>query len=189
MTMLEKTTGADRITRSADVKVWDIAVRLFHWSLVSVFALAWISGDEWDRVHEAAGYVIAGLIAFRVIWGFIGSKHARFADFVFKPSTIYHYIRDSLRHRARRYIGHNPAGAAMVFTLLVSLVVTVASGIMMTTNTFWGVEWVEELHEFTANLTLVLVFLHVAGVIYASVENRENLVRSMITGFKRRQPD
>ncbi|VAV94548.1 Ni,Fe-hydrogenase I cytochrome b subunit [hydrothermal vent metagenome] len=171
---------------SATVKVWDIAVRIFHWSLVISFVIAWITADEWDKVHEIAGYVIGGLLILRVIWGFVGSKHARFSDFIYKPTTVLAYLRDSLTRKAKRYIGHNPAGGAMAIALLVTLTAAIVSGIASTTNMFWGVEWMEELHELTANATLVLVFLHIVGVIYASYEHKENLVKSMITGFKRR---
>jgi len=178
--------SADRDTRSAEVKVWDIAVRIFHWSLVAGFALAWVSGDEWDRIHEIAGYVVGGLIAFRLVWGLVGSKHARFSDFVFKPSTVIDYMRDSMFLRAKRYLGHNPAGGAMVIALLLSIIAVTATGIALTTNTFWGSEWMEELHEVTVNLTLVLIGLHIMGVIFASFQHRENLVKALFTGFKRR---
>ncbi len=185
MSTIENTPRAGRSQRPAEVKVWDIAIRSFHWSLVISYVLVWVSADEWDRLHELAGYVIGGLIGFRLIWGMVGSKHARFSDFIYKPSAVYFYLRDSLFHRAKRYLGHNPAGGAMIIALLLSLIAATISGIAMTTNTFWGSEWVEELHEITANLTLVLVILHLAGVVYSSVAHGENLVRSMISGFKR----
>lgn len=167
------------------VKVWDLFVRIFHWSLVSLFALAWATGDEWESVHEAAGYAIAALITARIIWGFAGTRHARFSSFIFRPSTVLSFLRDSVFMRARRYIGHNPAGGAMVMALLVLLGVISASGYAMTTTMFWGIEWVEDLHKAAVNITLVLIVLHVAGVILASVEHKENLVRAMFTGRKR----
>lgn len=171
--------------RPAFVKVWDPFVRLFHWSLVSAFAIAWISADEWDLVHEYAGYIVAGLIGLRVIWGLIGARYARFTDFFYKPSVIFGYLKDSLSLKAKRYLGHNPAGGAMVLALLLSLAAVSATGIMMTTETFWTAEWVEEVHEAAANLTLGLVILHVAGVVFSSLEHRENLIKSMFTGLKR----
>jgi cytochrome b len=186
MTITDNTHEAGRTERPAEVKVWDIAVRLFHWSLISAFAIAWLSADEWDQLHEVAGYMVGGLIAFRLIWGVIGSKYARFSDFVYKPSTITKYMRDIWFNKTKRYLGHNPAGGAMIIALLLALAAVTASGIAMTLDMFWGMEWVEEIHEASANLTLLLAALHVAGVIYSSIAHRENLVRSMITGFKRR---
>ncbi len=189
MNLTEEITEAGRITRSAKVKVWDMAVRLFHWSLVIAFGLAWLSAEEWDQFHNLLGYIVGALIGFRVIWGFIGSAHARFSDFVFKPSTVLLYLRDSLAGRAKRFIGHNPAGGAMVVALLLALVGVTASGIAMTSNMFRADGWVSEAHEILASATLVLVALHIVGVIYASYEHRENLVKAMITGFKRRRSD
>ncbi len=170
---------------SGTVKVWDPLVRLFHWSLVIAFAIAWVTGDELQRLHEAAGYAIVGLLVVRVVWGFIGSARARFSDFVYRPSTVVSYMADMARFRARRYLGHNPAGGAMVLALLLMLAAACGTGLMMTTDAYWGVEWVEEAHELAANFTLVLVGLHLAGVLVASAEHRENLVKAMITGQKR----
>lgn len=170
---------------SPTVRVWDPLVRLFHWSLVGAFVIAWATGDELQALHELAGYAIVGLLIMRVIWGFVGTVHARFSDFVHRPSTVIGYLVDTLRLRAKRYLGHNPAGGAMVIALLVMLAITCATGILMTTDAFWGIEWVEEIHEFAANLTVVLVGLHLVGVFVASVEHRENLVKAMITGRKR----
>jgi len=167
-------------------KVWDIAVRAFHWSLVASFVVAWFTADEWDWMHEVSGYTIGGLLLFRFAWGLVGTKHARFGDFVYGPTSILRYLRDSITRKARRYIGHNPAGGAMVLALLLSLIVVTLTGIAMTSQFYWGVEWVEELHEISANLILVFIALHIIGVIYSSFEHRENLVRSMITGWKRR---
>lgn len=186
MTVPQGTDDAGRATRPATVKVWDPLVRIFHWALVATFIIAWITGDELEGAHIATGYTIMALVAFRLLWGIIGTKHARFGDFVFSPQTILAFLRDMLHFRARRYLGHNPAGGAMVVALLLMLSAICATGYMMTTDMFWGVEWVEEVHEAAASLTLALVGLHLAGVAFASVEHRENLVRSMITGRKRR---
>lgn len=174
-----------RVSRPATVRVWDPMVRLFHWSLVAAFAIAWLTGDEWQRLHEVAGYAIAGLVGFRLVWGLVGSTHARFSDFVYRPRVVIGYLTDTIHLRAKRYIGHNPAGGAMVVALLAALAVTCATGIMMTTQAFWGSEWVETLHEAMANLLLLMVGLHLVGVLAASIEHGENLVRAMITGRKR----
>jgi cytochrome b len=178
-------TEAGRNLRPAEVRVWDPLVRIFHWSLVALFITAWATGDEVKRLHEAAGYAILGLVAFRIVWGLVGAKHARFGDFVPRPSTLTGYLRDMVRCRARRYLGHNPAGGAMTIALLAMLLVIGGTGYMMTTDAFWGIAWVEEAHETAVNLTLGLVGLHVAGVILSSLTHGENLMRSMITGRKR----
>lgn len=183
------------------IQVWDLPVRLFHWTLVTGFFLAFITEDHWMGVHTFAGYTIAGLILFRLVWGLIGSRHARFSDFVRNPVEIKNYLRDILRFRAQRYLGHNPAGGAMIMALIVSLTITLITGIA----TYGGKELagplagfmmgmpdvvskaVEELHEFFANFTLLLVLFHVAGVVFASLQHRENLIRAMFTGKKTAQ--
>lgn len=178
-------TEAGRVVRPAEAGVWDPLVRLFHWSLVAAFAAAWISGEEWERLHVLLGYAVASLVAFRLAWGIVGPKHARFSDFVYRPSRVLSHLRDTMALRARRYLGHNPAGGAMVVALLATLAAVCVTGFMMTTDTFWGLDWVEEAHEAAVNVTLVLVAAHILGVAVASWEHRENLVKSMITGRKR----
>jgi cytochrome b len=169
----------------ATVKVWDPFVRVFHWSLATLFVLAYATGDEIENVHIAAGYVIAGLVSARIVWGFVGPPHARFSRFVRPPREVLAYMRDVMLLRAPRYIGHNPAGGAMVVALLVMLAVTSATGYMMTTDAFWGSKWIEEVHEVSANLTVGLIVAHVFGVLIASFEHQENLVKAMFTGRKR----
>lgn len=178
-------TEAGRDGRPAFVKVWDPFVRLFHWWLLMFFAVAWVSAEEWDLVHEYAGYIVAGLVGSRILWGLIGTRHARFSDFVYSPSLVFRYLKDSLQLKAKRYLGHNPAGGAMALALLMSLITVSATGMMMTTDAFWAADWLEELHETAANVTFGLVILHIGGVVFSSVEHGENLVRSMITGLKR----
>ena len=170
----------------AEVKVWDSFVRLFHWSLVGLFALAYATGDEIEKVHIAAGYTIGVLLAMRVLWGFIGPRHARFASFVRPPSRILADLRDAVLMRAPRYLGHNPAGGAMIIALIAMIAGTCVTGYMMTTTAYWGAKWVEHVHEALANMTVALIALHVLGVIVASFEHRENLVKAMVTGWKRK---
>lgn len=170
---------------SATVKVWDPLLRLFHWSLVTSFAVAWLSGGEVRVLHEWAGYAAAALVAFRVIYGLAGPTYARFGQFIRGPLTTAAYTRDVISRRERRYVGHNPLGALMVVTLLALMTGMAITGWLMTTDAFWGVEWVEELHGVLANVMLGLVVLHVAGVIMASLRHRENLIGAMITGRKR----
>jgi cytochrome b len=171
--------------RPRTVRVWDAAVRIFHWSLVTAFAIAWVTGDEMETAHEAAGYVILGLIAFRLVWGLAGSPYARFTQFLRGPAAVASYLGAMLSGRERRHLGHNPAGGAMILALLATLATAGATGWMMTLDAFHGVEWIEEVHEAIANLLLVLVGLHVAGVVFASLRHRENLVRAMFDGRKR----
>lgn len=169
----------------AEIRVWDPLVRVFHWSLVTLFVFAFATGDALDRPHEIAGYAVLGLVVFRVAWGFMGSKHARFRDFVRRPSQIRAYLAEALRFRSRRYIGHNPAGGAMIVLILVMLLVISATGVALTTDAFWGSAWMEAAHEVAVNLTLVLIGLHLTGVVVSSLAHDENLVRAMITGRKR----
>jgi cytochrome b len=171
--------------RQSEVKVWDPLVRIFHWGLVAAFLVAWATGEESKRVHVLAGFCVIGLVAFRIVWGFIGAKHARFAGFVRGPRAVTRYLRDTSRLQATRYVGHNPAGGAMIVALLVMLTVIAATGFMMTTDAFWGVAWIQGVHETAVTLTLGLVVLHILGVIVASYEHGENLVRAMVTGRKR----
>jgi cytochrome b len=182
-------------TTAAQVPVWDRFVRVFHWSLVLAFTVAYLI-EEPHIVHVWAGYVIAGLIVARIVWGFAGSPHARFADFVYRPATAFAYLRDLVRLRGKRYLGHSPAGGYMVLLLLVMLALTGIAGLIVyggeeNAGPLAGMvseatgEQFEEVHEVLANITLALIFVHIAAVIFASFAHRENLVRSMITGKKR----
>jgi len=185
MSAVNDTIGAGGATPPAKVKVWDPFVRVFHWSLAILFPVAYATGDEIENVHIAAGYAIAGLLVARIVWGFIGPRYARFSNFVRPPMEVLTYLRDVALLRAPRYIGHNPAGGAMIIALLAALMGTAITGYMMTTDAYWGAKWVEVIHETLANLTVGLVVAHVLGVLVASFEHRENLVKAMITGRKR----
>jgi cytochrome b len=171
--------------QGATVRVWDPAVRIFHWSLAVSILIAWLTGDEWMDVHIWAGYVAAALIAFRLLLGFVGTPHARFSDFARSPLALLRYARDVITGRDARYLGHNPAGGIMILALMATVAAIAITGWMQTRDAFWGEEWLEELHETLANGLLVLIFLHIAGVIFASVRHSENLVLAMITGNKR----
>lgn len=171
----------------ATVKVWDLFVRVFHWSLVASFTVAFLSSEGRDLrlLHYWAGYAAAGLVALRLLWGIAGTHYARFSQFVRGPRALLDYVRDVLTGREARYLGHNPAGGVMVLMLLCSLVGVTLTGHLMTTDAFWGSEEIEDAHEILANAMLVLVALHVAGVIFESIRHRESLVKAMITGRKR----
>lgn len=169
----------------AEVVVWDRFVRFFHWTLVALFAVGYFTGGEAENVHTVNGYVLAALLILRLLWGFIGPPAARFGSFVKRPGETFAYLRDVGRFRARRYRGHNPAGAMMILALIGTLAGTITTGVMMTTDAYWGSEWVEEVHEFLANAAVGLIILHVAGVLVASFQHRENLIAAMVTGRKR----
>ncbi len=170
------------------VKVWDPLVRVFHWTLVLCFAVSWASADEWQDLHEIAGYTVAALVTFRVFWGLFGPRYARFSQFARHPRIVDGYLADMLKGRELRYLGHNPAGGMMVFALLLGLAALTLTG-WLYTDLLWGEEWVEESHEWLSNVLLALVVLHVAGVILASLRHHESLVKSMITGRKRAPDD
>ena len=182
------------------IKVWDILVRLFHWSLVLGFIIAYLTEDDYLTPHVYAGYFIIVLLAIRLIWGLIGTQYARFSDFIYSPSTIKQFIKDTLQFKAKRYIGHNPAGGAMVILMMLSLIVTTITGMAVyaaedqsgplvdllgQVSHFWE-EAFEEVHELFSNFTLLLILIHVSGVVFESLMHRENLVKSMITGVKSR---
>lgn len=208
--------GAER-----EVRVWDLFVRVFHWTVVIGFFAAYFTEDGPITLHVWAGYVVGGLVVLRIVWGFVGPQHARFSDFVWPPGVVLRYLRDLIMLRGRRYLGHSPGGGAMVVALLIGLLVTVGTGLVLyalednagplagIVTGAWmqesppsigegehdeqrefgrgeGLEglW-EEAHEILANLTLVLVILHIAGVLLASYVHHENLTRAMLSGRKR----
>jgi cytochrome b len=170
-------------TAPASVKVWDPLVRLIHWGLAAAVIFALLS-DASRNLHETAGYIAAGFVLLRIVWGFVGSAHARFADFVRPPGTVLAYLRDVARLHPRRYLGHNPAGGAMILALLGLVLVAALSGWMSETDRFFGVYWVEAVHAGSANLLIGLVALHVVGVVVSSLLHGENLIRAMFTGRK-----
>ena len=188
--MSDVPTGHDATTVLAEptvpqVKVWDPVVRLFHWTL----ALGCIANltilREVEPAHELVGYVVLGAIAIRILWGFVGSRHARFSDFVTGPGKLAGYLAALLHGRAPRHVGHNPAGALMMLALIGLATICGATGVMMEQDAFWGVDWVEDVHETAANLILALAILHVLAALVESWHHRENLIRAMITGSKR----
>ena len=171
------------------VEVWDLFVRLFHWGLALAFAVTYITGDAWRGLHISAGYVVIALIAARILWGVGGTKYARFSQFVKPPAAIAAYVQDVFRRREARHVGHNPAGGAMMITILILLMALGGSGVLLTSEAFWGSETMDIIHGTLANMTLVCVAVHVSGVIFTSIRTRENLIWAMITGHKRTPDD
>lgn len=205
---------ADATQADGMIRVWDPLVRIGHWVLVAGFATAYLTEGEPEWLHVWAGYVIAGTVALRLLWGMIGPQRARFSDFVTGPGRAVAYLRDLIAGRAERHVGHSPAGGAMTVALLVMLGVTAIAGMgtlaaeegggplagfvaqmpeAEEAHTYSGDHdddhgedsaW-KEVHEVAANLTLILILLHLGGVALASLQHRENLARSMVTGDKR----
>jgi cytochrome b len=165
--------------------VWDPVVRFFHWGLAALFVIAFVTGDEVKPLHEAAGYLIAGLLAVRLVWGVIGTRHARFTAFVRSPRAALEYLRQSRSGTAPHYLGHNPAGGLMALALMGMVGAICWTGHLMTTPAYFGSEVMEGLHEALVNLTIGLIVLHILGNLFSSVVHRENLTLSMITGRKR----
>ena len=172
---------------SQEIRVWDLPVRLFHWLLAGSFAVAYsvAESEQLRNVHVILGYTAVGLILFRILWGFVGSRYARFASFAFSPAAAVRYLR-GLGKPGEHFVGHNPAGSYAIYAILLIGLLTGVTGYM--TLSEQGGESLEEVHELFANMWLALVIVHVAGVVIGSWLHRENLVRSMITGYKREVP-
>ena len=216
---------------SNKVYVWDPLIRFFHWTLVLAFTIAYLTGEEESLLHAYSGYYILGLLAIRIIWGFVGTRYARFSQFIYPPAAAIDYVKGlfSAQHSessAKKFIGHNPAGGWMVIALLISLLATSYSGLKvygyegygpLASNTVSIVsqqqgrflkvsdseheedddnsakngntnkaneEFWEEIHEFLANFTVLLIALHIGGVFLSSKKQKQNLAKSMLTGYK-----
>lgn len=232
MPALDRPSDISKRGTANQVPVWDILVRAGHWSMVTLFFIAYFTEDDLLTLHSWAGYGVGAYVVVRIVWGLIGSRYARFSDFLYGPKTAVLYLANLISFHAKRYVGHSPAGAMMVFALLIALTVTTGTGIALlavrenagplapwlgqqasvtdTSRTAASSlsasgapaagerreanvrrgrrrpgRWLREVHELAANLTLILIILHVAGVALASLAHRENLIRAMITGRKR----
>ncbi len=164
--------------------VWDAPVRVFHWLLAICVAGAFVTSESerWRLLHATLGYSAGGLVAFRLLWGFIGTRHARFRSFLFGPSTVSRYLVSLLGARPEHHVGHNPAGGLAVVALLSLVVFAATSGHMVYADL--GGRWLESVHEFMGEALMLLVGVHVAAVVLSSAVHRENLVGAMITGRK-----
>lgn len=171
------------------ILVWDWPVRLGHWLMVGGFALAWLTGDSESLrlVHVAAGTTVVAVAAFRLFWGFAGTRHARFAAFVRGPAAVRRYLTSLLRLEPEAHVGHNPAGGWAILALLGLALLTGLAG--WATYEEIGGHWLEELHEGLAATMLTVVIVHVAGVVSGSLAHGENLVRAMFTGRKEGLPE
>lgn len=171
------------------ILVWDAPVRMFHWLLVLSFAGAYLTAESerWRLVHVSLGYTMGGLVAFRILWGLMGTRYARFSSFVRGPAAVVRYVRALLNGQPEHHVGHNPAGAVAIVLLLLCSIAIVATGWAIYNDV--GGNILEELHEGAGNFMLAVVAVHVAGVVVASRMHKENLVRSMLTGHKSGAPN
>ncbi len=182
-----------------EIAVWDIGVRLFHWSLVIVVATALATGflapRNWIDIHVIAGTVIAALLLYRIVWGFLGSTYARFGSFVVGPITAVQHAFDLARGRGHRHVGHNPVGTMMILGLLAAVLALTVTGVLALAGvikegplapftSYTAGNIAKEIHELLAFGLLGLIGLHLIGVVMESLRTRENLVRGMVNGRK-----
>lgn len=192
-------TAPYNAARAPRIKVWDGFVRFFHWSLVLLLGAAYLSIQTGrQELHALLGYLITALLVSRIVWGLIGPRYARFADFTYRPAAVIHYLGTLRRGHPDQYLGHNPAGGMMVIALLLILTVTTVSGLaVLATIEFSGplvgplhglddatVYALRHLHGLSVNLIWILIGVHIAGVIGTSLHHRQGLIRAMITGYK-----
>ncbi|MDP1681897.1 MAG: cytochrome b/b6 domain-containing protein [Burkholderiales bacterium] len=173
---------------SNKILVWDFPTRTFHWLLAISFVGAFITGDSerYREIHLLLGYTMLALIGFRLIWGIVGTRYARFSSFWFKPSAVVDYVRSMFQGKPQHYVGHNPAGSVAIFLLLGLGLLSGLSGLALYNEI--GGEWLEELHELSANAMLAVVIVHIVGVFFSSFLHRENLARAMVIGDKTGEP-
>ena len=171
-------------TENTPVKVWDWPVRVFHWTLAASVLGAFVTGEneDFERLHQTLGWVAAGSIAFRVVWGLIGTRYARFREFVRGPAQVWAYVKSVRSGQAQHFVGHNPVGAIAVIVLMVLVSLSVYTGWLLTADDV--AEWLEEAHEIAANTLITVVLVHVIGVLWGSRTHGENLLKAMLTGRK-----
>lgn len=169
--------------------VWDRAVRVIHWALALTCAAAWVTTETGLRWHEPLGYAALALVGARFVWGFAGSRYARFTQFMRGPRATLRYAAQVRRGDAPRHLGHNPLGGWMAAALWTGVALLGLTGWLYTTDAFWGEAWLDQLHEVLGWSLLGLVALHIAGVVHTSRTQGENLVAAMLSGRKRAPRD
>lgn len=189
-------------TAIAQIRVWDVPVRLFHWLLVIGFALAYLTAEvHLPVIHIWLGYALIALLLFRVFWGFAGTPYARFSSFIFSVPETLAYIRSLRGGQPLHYYGHNPAGALMVFALLAVLTAIFITGLLALAAVDYAGPLLflantvsddsaylfRNAHDWLVNVALLLIPLHLLGVVSGSLYHKENLVRAMVTGMKPRR--
>ena len=165
------------------IRVWDPLVRVLHWTLV-ICVISNLLNESGEIVHRWLGYTASAVVFLRFVWGFIGSRYARFADWFPTRARLLPYVRALIRNKAPRHLGHNPAGAVMMLGLMTLVAALGITGFMMTTDIFFGEDWLEQVHEALADVLVGAVSLHVGAALFESCKHRENLIASMIHGRK-----
>ncbi len=174
----------DSTLETTAIRVWDWPVRVFHWSLALCVFIAFFTGEseQYSLLHQTLGYAAAGLIAFRLVWGVVGTRYARFQAFVRGPKAVWTYVNSIRQGHAEHHVGHNPVGGVAVLLLMGLVALTALSGWMVAAGDAPG--WQEELHELAANTLMMVVAIHVLGVVLSSRLHRENLVAAILSGYK-----
>lgn len=169
---------------SQKVLVWDAPTRVFHWVQALCFLGAYLTSDsEKTRdIHVALGYILFGMIVFRLLWGFVGTRYAKFSSFAYGPSKIFSYLVSLFKGKADHFVGHNPIGSVAIWLLLSGGLTLGVTGVMLLQDDFEDI--VEEIHDYATNAMLIVIAIHLIGVFASSFLHKENLVRAMITGFK-----
>jgi cytochrome b len=169
-------------------RVWDLVVRVCHWGIALGFVLAYLTHEgshPWHSAHNNIGLAVLALLAIRLIWACVSpNRYARFSQFVKSPMCVWRYTRSLFQHQAPRYLGHNPLGGYMVLALWASLGVCTLTGWLGTTDRYWGLAWVNECHELSAQALLFLIPIHLLGVLHGVWVQREPLLAAMWHGKK-----
>lgn len=167
------------------ILVWDLPTRVFHWLLAASFlgALASAESERYRDIHVVLGYTVLGLVAFRFLWGVVGTRYARFSSFPIAPRRVFDYLKSLLTRSPQHHVGHNPAGSLAIYAILALAVVAAVTG-YAADNEFGG-EWLEGLHEGVSDAMLGLVVIHIGAVMVSSLIHRENLIAAMLNGYKK----
>jgi cytochrome b len=171
------------------ILVWDVPTRVFHWLQALSFGAAYLTAfsERMRNYHVALGYILLGLLVFRLLWGFVGTRYARFRSFLFNPKEIFVYLLTMVKGKPAHYLGHNPAGSVSVWLLLGLGLFIGVTGVLALQDDASDV--VVDLHGLATNVMLGVILLHLVGVLMSSILHRENLVRAMFTGLKSAESD
>jgi len=171
------------------ILVWDIPTRVFHWLYALAFIVSYLNAfsERLRNYHVALGYILLGLLVFRLVWGFFGTRYAKFNSFVFSPQETFCYFVALCKRNPAHYLGHNPAGSIAVWLLLVSGIFVGVTGVLSLQDE--ASDLVMDMHADATNIMLGIVALHVVGVLVSSITQRENLPRAMLTGTKLANPN
>jgi cytochrome b len=171
------------------ILVWDVPTRVFHWLQALSFGAAYLTAfsERMRNYHVALGYILLGLLVFRLLWGFVGTRYARFRSFLFNPKEIFVYLLTMVKGKPAHYLGHNPAGSVSVWLLLALGLFICVTGVLALQDDASDV--VVDLHGLATNVMLGVILLHLIGVLMSSILHRENLVRAMFTGLKSAESD